>query len=147
MHVVVEVQSTLVLVVDPNSKLVAVLPRAKPAPVTVTLVAPAVEPVLGSSLVTVGLNVKRSTHDMTVVAYGVVTLTFTGRAASGGETAVIDVAEVTLKLAAPTEPNSTAVAPVRLVPVMVTVLPPDAGPYLRSISVMVGAGMVGAGGP
>ena len=77
-------------------------------PVTVTLVPPAVEPVSGSSLVTVGLNEKRSTDEMTVVAYGVVTLTFTGRAASGGETAVIEVAEVTLKPAALTEPNSTA---------------------------------------
>jgi hypothetical protein len=44
-----------------------------------------------------------------------------------GETAVIDVAEFTVKLLALVEPNLTAVAPKRPVPVIVTVVPPLGG--------------------
>ena len=38
-------------------------------------------------------------------------------------------------------PNLTSLAPVRLVPVIVTVVPPAAGPLVGSIFVTVGAGM------
>ena len=49
-------------------------------------------------------------------------------AASAGDLAVMDVAETTVKLAAAVVPNLTAVAPVKLAPVMVTeVLPPLQG--------------------
>lgn len=41
---------------------------------------------------------------------------------------MISVAEITVKLLAGTVPNVTAVVPVTLVPVMVTVVPPAAGP-------------------
>ena len=120
-HAVVEVQLRSAALVDPNTKLVAVLPIAKPVPLTLTPLPPAGEPMARSSLVTVGVNLKRSTDEGTVVATGVVTLTSTTPAASGGETAVIELADVTLKLAALLEPNPTAVAPVKLLPVMVTV--------------------------
>jgi hypothetical protein len=56
-----------------------------------------------------------------------------------GETAVIDVAEFTVKLLALAEPNLTAVAPVKPVPVMVTLVPPLGGPRLGSTLLTVGA--------
>ena len=49
-------------------------------------------------------------------------------AAWAGETAVIWVSETTVKLVAATVPKSTLVAPVKPVPVMVTVVPPVVGP-------------------
>ena len=49
-------------------------------------------------------------------------------AAWAGETAVIWVSETTVKLVAATAPKSTLVAPVKPVPVMVTVVPPAVGP-------------------
>ncbi len=56
-------------------------------------------------------------------------------------TAVIWVAELTVKLAAAVAPNFTAVAPVKLVPVMTTLVPPVAGPDVGARPVTVGAGM------
>jgi hypothetical protein len=43
---------------------------------------------------------------------------------------VIDVAEFTVNEVAAVEPNSTAVAPVKAVPVIVTDVPPATGPLL-----------------
>ena len=59
---------------------------------------------------------------------GVVTVMSTVPAASAGATAVICVAESTVKLVAAVLPKETAVAPVKLVPVMVTVVPPRVEP-------------------
>jgi hypothetical protein len=56
-----------------------------------------------------------------------------------GEVAVIEVAEFTVKLAAAVAPNRTAVAPVKLVPVMVIVVPPAVGPLVGLTPVTVGA--------
>jgi hypothetical protein len=57
-HFVVELQLTDLAFVVPNLKIVAVLPRANPVPLTVTLVPPALDPVLGLRRVTVGVNLK-----------------------------------------------------------------------------------------
>jgi hypothetical protein len=46
------------------------------------------------------------------------------------ETAVIEVAEFTAKLFALVEPNVTAVAPVKPVPVIVALVPPSGEPWL-----------------
>ena len=94
----VEVQLTEVPFVDPNLKTVAVVPGTNPLPVTVTVVPPAVEPVFGLRPVTVGVTLKRSFDEMGLVPAGVVTLTSTVPAASVGETAVIEVAELTVKV-------------------------------------------------
>ena len=56
-----------------------------------------------------------------------------------GEVAVIDVAELTVKLVALAAPNFKAVAPVNPVPVIVTDVPPTAGPAVGEIDVTVGA--------
>jgi hypothetical protein len=59
--------------------------------------------------------------------------------APAGEVAVIWVALVTVKELAAVPPNLTAVAPEKLVPVMVTLVPPDGGPVLGVTLVTVGA--------
>ena len=55
-----------------------------------------------------------------------------------GEVAVIWVSELTVKLAELALPNLTAVAPVKLLPVIVTVVPPKVEPVDRLILVTVG---------
>ena len=49
-------------------------------------------------------------------------------AGAGRDVAVIEVAELTVKLVAVVPPNVTAVAPVKSVPVIVTTVPPAVGP-------------------
>ena len=56
-----------------------------------------------------------------------------------GSTAVICVPETTAKLLAAVEPNFTPLAAVKLVPVIVTVVPPAVGPEVGLIDVTVGA--------
>ena len=63
-------------------------------------------------------------------------------AAWAGETALMSVEETTLKLVAATAPKTTLVAPVKLVPVMVTVVPPVVGPELGEMEVTVGGAAV-----
>jgi hypothetical protein len=58
-----------------------------------------------------------------------------------GEVAVIEVAELTVKPVAAVAPKFTAVAPVKLVPVIVTVVPPAVGPTVGEIEVTVGDGI------
>ena len=57
-----------------------------------------------------------------------------------GDVAVIWVAELTVTPVAAVAPNTTAVAPEKLVPVMVTEVPPEPGPEVGEIEVTVGAG-------
>ncbi|MHC2619285.1 hypothetical protein ACVIW2_001317 [Bradyrhizobium huanghuaihaiense] len=79
-----------------------------------------------------------SAAEVAEVPPAVVTLTSTVPLPAG-EVAVIWVAELTVKPVAAVAPNVTAVAPVKLVPVMVTVVPPPAGPVVGEIEVTVGA--------
>ena len=58
---------------------------------------------------------------------------------SAGATALMLVAPLIVKLVAAVEPNLTAVAPVRLVPVIVTDVPPPVGPAVGAICATVGA--------
>jgi len=138
-----DVQFTVVASVVPNLKSVASVPRPNPVPVTVTVVPPAIDPELGVSLVTVGgPNLKWSSDEIALVPIGVVTVTSTVFATSGGDTAVIEVivfTVFTVKLVALIEPNLTAVAPVKLAPVIVTFVPPAAGPLVGASFVIVGS--------
>ena len=59
----------------------------------------------------------------------------------GGEVAVIEVAEFTVKPVALFVPNFTAVAPVNPAPVIVTDVPPSAGPEVGAIELTDGAGV------
>ncbi len=56
--------------------------------------------------------------------------------ADGGETAVIWVAEFTVKLLAGAVPKSTLVAPVNPVPVITTLVPPLSGPDVGAMAVI-----------
>ena len=78
-----------------------------------------------------------SAADVAEVPPAVVTLTSTVPVPAG-EVAVIDVAELTVKPAAGVAPKVTAVAAVKPVPVIVTDVPPGAGPDVGEIDVTVG---------
>ena len=65
-------------------------------------------------------------------------MTSTTPARCAGEVAVIKVALTTVKLAAAVPPKFTAVAPVKLVPEMVTDVPPSPAPEFGVMPVMVG---------
>lgn len=69
----------------------------------------------------------------------VTTVISTIPALPAGEVAVIDVALLTVKLVALLAPNFTAVAPVKLVPVIVTDVPPVVGPAGGLTPVTVGS--------
>src|SRR6516164_5504503 len=74
---------------------------------------------------------------MALVPPAVVTVTSTGPTPAG-EVAVIWVALSTVKEPAALLPNLTAVTPEKLVPVMVTLVPPDVGPVFGLTLVTVG---------
>ena len=61
---------------------------------------------------------------------------------SAGEVAVIWVEELTVKPVAAVEPKSTAVAPVKLVPVIVTEVEPEVEPEVGEMEVTVGTAAV-----
>ena len=66
-------------------------------------------------------------------------MTSTVPAEPAGDVAVIDVALFTVKEVALVLPNFTAVAPVKLVPVIATLVPPAVGPLVGLTPVTVGA--------
>ena len=71
---------------------------------------------------------------------GPVTVTVTAPAGPPGVTAVIWVALLTVKLVAAVPPKVTAVAPVKPEPVIVTDVPPVAGPLAGETESIVGGG-------
>jgi hypothetical protein len=77
------------------------------------------------------------------VPLGVVTVTLTVPVPTG-ETAVIDVSLFTTTPVAALLPKATAVAPVRLVPVMVTEVPPASGPEVGLIEATLGTAELAA---
>jgi hypothetical protein len=81
--------------------------------------------------------VNPSAAEVGEVPFGVVTVTSTVPVPAG-EVAVIEVSELTVKLAAEATPKRTAVAPVKPVPVMVTVVPPASGPAIGVTALTVG---------
>ena len=113
----------------------------------VTEVPPVVGPVFGLMPVTTGcggvVKVNWSAGAFSAeVPPGVVTVTSTVAADSGGAVAVMDTALLTVKDAAVVEPNATALAPVKPVPVMVTEVPPAVDPDVGASPVTVGCGGV-----
>ena len=80
-----------------------------------------------------------SAGEVAEVPPGVVTVTSTAPVPAGS-TAVIVVALTTVKLVAAVVPKSTAVAPVKSVPVIVTIVPPAGGPAVGLRPVTAGMG-------
>jgi hypothetical protein len=132
-----DVQLTAVALAAPN--LIVVWPLTNPVPVIVTVSPPALEPLLGLTPLIVGVNVKRSAVEMAVVPPAVVALTSTTPAGCAGDTAVSDVGELTVTLAAGVVPKLTAVVAVKFAPVIVTAVPPPTGPIFGFTFVRVGA--------
>src|SRR6516164_1360827 len=93
-----------------------------------TLAPPAVVPVVVPRPLTAGAGVLRYVKWSALTALDVplpvVTSMSTVPAEPAGATAVIDVSELMVYEVAAVEPNRTAVAPVKPVPVMVTEAPP-----------------------
>src|SRR5438105_7056910 len=114
-------------------------PGAKPLPVIVTDVPPARGPLFGLTLVTAGMNLKWSLSETVLVPAGVATVMSTTAALWAGAIAVIDVEELTVKLAAAVEPKLTAVALEKCVPAIVTDVPPGVSPDLGDTFVTVGS--------
>jgi len=123
---------------DPPKDTVA--PATKPVPASVTAVPPALAPLLGVTELTVGAAtyVKQPVH-VPLCASGFVTVTLAAPAACA---VVVPVMLVPVTLETVTgEPPSEAVAPLwKLVPVMVTDVPPTAGPLVGASELTIGAG-------
>ena len=84
----------------------------------------------------------RSAVIVALVPPGVVTFTSTVPLPAG-LTAVICVLLFTVKRLAATVPNSTLLAPVKLFPRMITLVPPASGPDVGEMLVSVGIGGIG----
>lgn len=112
----------------------------KLVPVIVTVVAPAIGPVAGEILEIVGVATYVYAPELVTLPPAPVTITLTTpEEPLAGVNTVIDVAlELTIDVpAAP--PKVTEVVPVRLVPEIVTVVPPATGPNTGDNEVIVGA--------
>lgn len=81
-----------------------------------------------------------------LIPQGVVTVTITGPGKCGGVMAMIVLSSIIVKLIAGKPPKSTAMAPVKPIPLMVTVVNPEVGPEGGVGSVMMKGGSVQAGG-
>jgi hypothetical protein len=128
----------LAAVVVPN--LTAVAPK-RSVPVMVTDVPPLALPVGGVNDVMAGADAtKVNPPGAVAVPPPVVRLTLTGPATWASVTADTWVGLVTVKLAAAVAPKSTAVAPMKPLPLMVTALPPLVEPEWGLTVVMVGVG-------
>ena len=128
--------TTLVAGLPPT---VTLLAPVKLVPVMVIGVPPLNNPEFGLTLAMVGaatyVNVIACDVDPPAV---VITIVF-APAAPAGVTAVMEVALTTLTLVAATPPTVTLLAPVKLVPVMVIAVLPEAGPDDGLTLAMVGA--------
>ena len=121
-------------------KLTALAP-VNPDPASTTLVPPDAGPEFGATLVTAGgpMKVKTSARLVALVPPTVVTVTSTAPAACAGEVAVIWFALFTVNVVAAVAPKLTALAPVKFVPAITTLVPPLEGPELGVTLVTVGA--------
>ena len=137
---VAETITTLLAASVPKSTAVA---PVKPVPPIVTAVPPAKGPAELLTPVTVGagMAVKRSAEEVVETPPGPVTVTSTMPADSAGLVAVICVGETTTTLLAAIVPKSTTVAPLKPTPVIVTGVPPAAGPCDGLMPVTVGGAM------
>lgn len=109
----------------------------KPAPVMFTSVPPVFGPEVGVMEEITGACWNLKLSELSVPP-GVVIMIGTVPARCIGVTASISLSLTTVKLVAATAPNDTLVVPLRLVPVIVTVLPP-------AVTSVVGNTAIGAG--
>jgi hypothetical protein len=120
------------------NQVAAVEPKETPVapvkllPVSVTTVPPAADPEVGAMAVIAGTvaadTVKWSAEPVDDVPALVTTVMSTVPAASGGDVAMICVSDSTVNAAAAVLPKFTPAAPVKLLPVIVTMTPPAVVP-------------------
>ena len=113
----------------------------KSDPETMTVDPPCAGPLEGRTVVTAGGGryTYLSAFTTALVPLDVATVTLTVPADPDGTTAVIFVVEETVTLLARTVPNFTVAVDVNSVPVIVTIVPPVAGPFEGVSFVTVGA--------
>src|SRR5690242_20740127 len=111
-------------------------------PVIVTNVPPLTGPLFGVTPETVGVatNVNWSLAVVTLAPPADMTVTSTVPAPTAGDAAVIDASPFTMKLAAGVPPKLTAVASVKPVPVIATIVLPLVGPTFGDTPVTLGVG-------
>jgi hypothetical protein len=125
--VVLATTTTLVAPAVPN---VTVAPTTKFVPVMVTVVPPAVGPLFGETLVTVGTPIYVHPFGRLPLCPLTVTVTVTEPAFPAGVVAVMVVLVTTTTLVAGVPPNVTVAPAAKFVPVIVTADPPPVGPPL-----------------
>ena len=118
--------------------IVTAVAPVKLAPVIVTLVPPAAGPLVGEILLTVGTATYVNRPLPVTLPPAVVTTTSLAPAVPAGVVAVI-VVELLTENVATLPPMVTAVAPVKLVPVIVTLVPPESEPLVGEILLTIGA--------
>jgi hypothetical protein len=127
--------TTSVAAVPPN---VTVAPVAKFVPVIVTAVPPAVVPLFGNTPVTVGITTYVNPLARLPLCPLTVTVTVTAPALPAGVFAVMDVPLTTTTPVAAVPPNVTVAPVTKLVPVIVTEVPPLVVPLFGATPVTVG---------
>src|SRR5712692_11615316 len=139
MAVIFDEDTTVKLVAAPLPNFTEVAP-VKPLPVIVTVVPPRVVPDAGLTLRMAGVTayVYWSADEVGLIPPGPLTVMSTVPVEWAGLTAEIFQSVSTVKLVALTVPNFTAVAPVNVAPVMVTVVPPSVEPERGVTAVRVG---------
>src|SRR5438132_5815243 len=121
-----------------------IAPAAKLLPVMVTSVPPFVDPDAGATPVTVGAGTDavyvKPLASIPLCASGLATVTFTAPAACAGVVAVIVVLLTTLTPSAALSPTRTVAPVAKLLPVIVTPVPPVVGPEDGATLPTIGAG-------
>jgi hypothetical protein len=136
--VIVVLFTTTTFVAEPLPN-VTVAPEAKFVPVIVTAVPPAVDPVFGLTLLTVGATTYVYPFArLPLCEPRLVTVTVTAPALPAGVVAVIVVAFTTTTFAAAVPPNVTVAPVAKFVPVIVTEVPPDVVPLFGLTLLTVG---------
>src|SRR5277367_930752 len=133
--VVLLTTTTLVAAALPK---VTVAPATKFVPVIVTAVPPAVEPVFGATLLTVGGTTYVNPFVRLPLCPLAVTVTVTAPALPAGVVAVIVVLFTTTTLVAAVAPNVTVAPETKFVPVIVTAVPPSVDPLFGLTLLTVG---------
>jgi hypothetical protein len=127
--------TTFVAAVPPN---VTPAPAAKFVPVIVTAVPPDVGPVFGDTLLTVGGATYVYPFARLPLCPLTVTVTVTAPALPAGVVAVMVVALTTTTFVADAAPNVTVAPAAKLVPVIVTPVPPEVVPLFGLTLLTVG---------
>lgn len=113
----------------------------KLVPVIVTMVPPESGPAFGDIEEIAGPAMKANRLALLVALAppGVATMISTVPTPPGGDTAVIDVGLLSVKDVAGVAPKLTELVPVKFVPLIVTLVPPEAGPLFGEMDATVGA--------